>query len=62
MSTKCAFVKLFEATDMERHGVHTQNSPKGNAEDETFSENFNRCLKMELIPDAFLFFSFGGGL
>jgi len=49
-------VKPFKAVDMERYGVHIQNSPGGSAEDETFSENFNQCLKMELIPDPLIFF------
>jgi hypothetical protein len=55
---KCAFVKPFKAIDMEKYGVHTQNSPGGSAEDEAFSENFNQCLKMELILDPLFFYSF----
>jgi hypothetical protein len=33
-----------------------QNYPEGSAEDETCSENLNRCLIMELIADPLNFF------
>jgi len=57
ISIKCAFVKTFEAIDMEKYEVHIQISPEGSAKNETFSENFNRCLMMELIPDPFFVWS-----